>query len=57
MVGAPASLTSLDTQQNLVHNTDFRTLYCTLLNDWLGVDPTPIIPGASSFGTYPGLIV
>jgi uncharacterized protein (DUF1501 family) len=27
---------------NVAHNMDFRSVYTTLLEDWLGVDPVPI---------------
>jgi uncharacterized protein (DUF1501 family) len=56
MIGGFPGLTSLDPQDNLVHTSDFRTMYCTLLHDWLGVDPGPIIPGADTLGTYSTLI-
>jgi uncharacterized protein (DUF1501 family) len=56
MIGGFPGLTSLDEDDNLVHTSDFRTMYCTLLNDWLGVDPGPIIPGADQLGTYSTLI-
>jgi uncharacterized protein (DUF1501 family) len=56
MIGGFPGLTSLDEDDNLVHTADFRTMYCTLLNDWLGVDPGPIIPGADQLGTYATLI-
>src|SRR5918999_3041456 len=28
---------------NLKHNMDFRSVYTTILEDWLGVDPVPIV--------------
>jgi uncharacterized protein (DUF1501 family) len=56
MIGGFPGLTSLDEDDNLVHTADFRTMYCTLLSDWLGVDPGPIIPGADQLGTYSTLI-
>jgi uncharacterized protein (DUF1501 family) len=56
MIGGFPGLTSLDEDDNLVHTADFRTMYCTLLHDWLGVDPGPIIPGADQLGTYSTLI-
>jgi uncharacterized protein (DUF1501 family) len=56
MIGGFPGLTSLDEDDNLLHTSDFRSMYCTLLHDWLGVDPGPIIPGADSLGTYPTLI-
>jgi uncharacterized protein (DUF1501 family) len=30
---------------NLKHNMDFRSVYTTILEDWLGVDPVPIVGG------------
>jgi uncharacterized protein (DUF1501 family) len=56
VIGGFPGLTSLDEDDNLVHTSDFRTMYSTLLNDWLGVDPGPIIPGADQLGTYSTLI-
>jgi uncharacterized protein (DUF1501 family) len=56
MVGGFPGLTSLDEDDNLVHTSDFRSMYCTLLEDWLGVDAGPIIPGADSLPRYSTLI-
>src|SRR3954447_16064970 len=56
MIGGFPGLTSLDEDDNLVHTADFRTMYCTLLHDWLGVDAGPIIPGADSMPRYSTLI-
>ena len=57
MVGGFPGLASgtgggLDSQQNLRATSDFRGLYCSLLQDWLNVDPAPIIPGAASLPRY-----
>ena len=41
--GAPPSLTQLDEHGNLVQTTDFRTLYATAVQEWLGVDAAPIV--------------
>jgi uncharacterized protein (DUF1501 family) len=41
--GTPASLASLDDHGNLVHTVDFRSLYATVLDGWLGVDPEAIL--------------
>jgi uncharacterized protein (DUF1501 family) len=30
---------------NLKHNMDFRSVYATILEDWMGLNPTPIIGG------------
>ena len=56
MIGGFPGLTSLDEDDNLVHTSDFRSMYCTLLEDWLGVDAGPIIPGADSLARYSTLI-
>jgi uncharacterized protein (DUF1501 family) len=42
----------LDKNQNIRSTSDFRGAYCSLLEQWLGVDPAPIIPGASGFPRY-----
>ncbi|MCW2983036.1 MAG: hypothetical protein JWR63_606 [Conexibacter sp.] len=55
MVGEFPGLTSLDPQSNLKVTSDFRGVYCSLLEQWYGVDATPIIPGAASFAR-PALI-
>ena len=34
------------TQGDLAHNLDFRSLYSTILEDWLQVDARPIVKGA-----------
>ena len=52
MIGEPPSLTNLDGQGNLRMTSDFRPLYASLLEDWLGTDADGIIPGAGSFGRY-----
>jgi uncharacterized protein (DUF1501 family) len=43
--GEPPSLTALDPTGNLVHTTDFRSLYATLLDGWLGVDADAVLGG------------
>ena len=48
MVGEFPGLAALDEDDNLVHTSDYRAMYCSLLEQWLGVDAGPIIPGASS---------
>lgn len=42
--GKPPSLTNLD-DGNLVHTTDYRRIYATLMRDWLGVADTRDILG------------
>jgi len=41
--GAPPSLTQLDAQGNLVHSVDFRTLYATAVEGWLGVEAEAVV--------------
>ena len=43
--GAPPSLTQLDAHGNLSPMTDFRPLYATALQGWLGVDAEPLGSG------------
>jgi uncharacterized protein (DUF1501 family) len=45
-------IATLDEEGNLRHTSDFRSLYCSLLEQWLGVDAAPIIPGADGFARY-----
>jgi uncharacterized protein (DUF1501 family) len=57
MVGGFPGLASgvgggLDTQGNLRATSDFRSVYSSLLEQWLNVDAAPIIPGADGFGRY-----
>jgi uncharacterized protein (DUF1501 family) len=49
MVGEFPGLTNLDNDDNLRVTSDFRGMYCSLLEQWLGQDAAPIIPGASGF--------
>jgi uncharacterized protein (DUF1501 family) len=49
-VGEFPGLATLDDGDNLRATADFRAIYCSLLEQWFGVDATPIIPGAASFG-------
>jgi uncharacterized protein (DUF1501 family) len=49
MVGEFPGLSSLDANDNLRVTSDFRAMYCSLLEQWLGQDAGPIIPGASGF--------
>jgi uncharacterized protein (DUF1501 family) len=39
----------LDGQGNLRATSDFRAVYCALLEQWMGTDAGPIIPSAASF--------
>ncbi len=56
MVGEFPGLTKLDGNDNLRVTSDFRGMYCALLEQWLDFDAAAIIPGASGF-TRPTLVV
>jgi uncharacterized protein (DUF1501 family) len=49
MVGEWPGLGTLDEDDNVVHTSDFRSLYCSILEQWFDVDAAQIIPGASGF--------
>jgi uncharacterized protein (DUF1501 family) len=49
MVGEFPGLTTFDAQGNLRATSDYRGVYCALLEQWLGADAEPIIPNAASF--------
>ncbi|MET0304864.1 MAG: DUF1501 domain-containing protein [Solirubrobacterales bacterium] len=49
MVGEFPGLAQLDPNDNVRVTSDFRAMYCSLLEQWLGHDAASIIPGASSF--------
>jgi uncharacterized protein (DUF1501 family) len=55
MVGEYPGLSKLDSYENLRVTSDFRAMYCALLEQWLGQDAGPIIPGAAGF-TQPTLV-
>ena len=51
MVGEfPGLERGLDADGNLRATSDFHSLYCSVLEQWLGVDAAPIIPGAAGYG-------
>jgi uncharacterized protein (DUF1501 family) len=52
--GAPPSLTQLDGRGNLVFTTDFRSLYATALQDWLGVEAEAVV--GRGFAPLPGVL-
>ena len=49
MVGEFPGLASLDEDDNLRVTSDFRGMYCSLLEQWLGFDAEAVIPGAAGF--------
>src|SRR5581483_5212890 len=51
----PGITSGLDSQGNLTPTTDFRAVYGAIVSQWLGADPTPIIPGISAY-TLPALL-
>jgi uncharacterized protein (DUF1501 family) len=57
MVGSFPGIGSgqLDAAGNLKHTVDFRAVYKALTEQWLGVDPSGIVPDAGSF-TAPTLV-
>jgi len=49
MVGEFPGLSSLDSDDNVKVTSDFRGMYCSLLEQWLRYDAAAIIPGAAAF--------
>ena len=49
MVGEFPGLATLDENDNVRVTSDFRAMYCSLLEQWFGFDAAQIIPGASGF--------
>jgi uncharacterized protein (DUF1501 family) len=49
MVGEFPGLAKLDEDGNLRPTSDFRGVYCSLLEQWLGMDAATVIPNARSF--------
>lgn len=43
--GTPLSLTDLDPDGNLKFSVDFRRVYASILANWIGADPVPILNG------------
>ncbi|MBS1869562.1 MAG: DUF1501 domain-containing protein [Actinobacteria bacterium] len=44
------SLTALDPDDNLKVTVDFRKVYCSLIEGWLGTDASEVIPNAGAYG-------
>jgi uncharacterized protein (DUF1501 family) len=49
MVGQFPGLTSLDINENLENTSDFRSMYCSLLEQWFQTEAGLVIPGANEF--------
>jgi len=41
-IGTHPSLTNLDAAGNMIHSTDFRDVYSTVMKEWLCIDPTTV---------------
>jgi uncharacterized protein (DUF1501 family) len=52
MVGEFTGLQTLDPEGNIRHSTDFRGLYASVLEQWVGADATQLIPGAATLPRY-----
>lgn len=50
MIGEFPGLAKLDPAGNLRATSDFRAVYASLLEQWLGTEAAAIIPGAAKFG-------
>ena len=50
MVGEFPGLAQLDADDNLRATSDFRGLYCSIIEQWFGVDAGAAIPSAAGFG-------
>ena len=49
MIGEFPGLAQLDADDNLRATADFRALYCSIVEQWFGVDAGAVIPGAAGF--------
>jgi uncharacterized protein (DUF1501 family) len=52
MVGEFPGLSTLDPHGNVRATSDFRALYCSLLEGWLGTEAEGIVPNAAAFPRY-----
>jgi uncharacterized protein (DUF1501 family) len=52
MVGEWPGIARLDSDGNLRENVDFRGVYCSLLEQWLGTEAGNVIPDAGRFPRY-----
>jgi uncharacterized protein (DUF1501 family) len=53
MVGEFPGLATLDEDGNLRATSDFRAIYCALLEQWLGTDAAAVLPDAGRFSRPP----
>jgi uncharacterized protein (DUF1501 family) len=56
MVGEFPGLAQLDEDDNVRVTSDFRAMYCALLDQWFGHDAAAVIPGAAGFKEIPILV-
>jgi uncharacterized protein (DUF1501 family) len=56
MIGEFPGLSQLDENDNLINTSDFRAMYCALLEQWFQTEAQPIIPEATLFKELPQLI-
>ncbi|HSZ12991.1 MAG TPA: hypothetical protein VK790_03035 [Solirubrobacteraceae bacterium] len=49
MVGEFPGLTNLAENENLIRTSDFRGMYCSLLEQWFQTEAGLVIPEAASF--------
>ncbi len=49
MIGEFPGLVQLDADDNLRATSDFRGLYCSIIEQWFGVDAAAVIPDAAAF--------
>ena len=49
MIGEFPGLAKLDENENLVNTSDFRAMYCALLEQWFQTEAGLVIPEAASF--------
>ncbi len=49
MIGEFPGLTQLDADDNLRATSDFRGLYCSIIEQWFGLDAAAVIPDAGAF--------
>jgi uncharacterized protein (DUF1501 family) len=52
MIGEWPDIANLDVNGNQIENVDYRGVYCSLLEQWLGQDAAAVIPGAAGFPRY-----
>ena len=53
MVGEFPGLANLDEDDNLRYTVDFRSVYCSLIEQWFNRSAAAVVPGASRFARVP----